>query len=137
MKSISLLLLRCATGIYLILWGTRKFNAEGAARMSDNFYGGLVSDATLNLGIGSLQMLLGVIVVLGIFRTYAYWGQVAWYAVGIIPIIGFLLDPLALFLVEQSRLTWFPSWTLLFASLVLVAFKADDTLSVDHKRGKE
>lgn len=136
MKAISLLLLRCSTGIYLILWGIRKFDAEGAARMSDNFYGGLVSGATLNVGIGSLQILLGLVVVLGIFRAYTYLGQVVWYAIGVIPIIAYLVDPFAVFLVEQGRLTWFPSWTLLFASLVLVVFKESDTLSIDHKRGK-
>ncbi|MEH6552301.1 MAG: hypothetical protein V7711_18030 [Pseudomonadales bacterium] len=134
----SLLLLRCSTGIYLILWGILKFNADKAARVSDHFYGGTISDATLSMGIGGVQVLLGLLVVLGIFRTYAYWGQAIWYAIGIVPIIDFLLDPLALFLVEApGRLTFFPSWTLFFASLVLIAFKADDRLSVDQKRGKE
>ena len=136
MKAISLLLLRLSTGIYLVLWGIRKFDAEGAARMSDNYYGGLVSDATLNIGIGSAQVLLGLIVVLGLFRAYAYLGQLAWYAIGVLPIIAFLLDPLALYLVEQGRLTWFPSWTLLFASLVLVVFKESDTITLDSKLAK-
>lgn len=137
MKAISLLLLRLSTGIYLILWGVVKFNAQRAAGVSDKYYGGAISDGTISLALGSLQVLLGIIVILGIFRLVAYWGQVVWYFIGVVPIIAYLIDPLAMYLVDApGRLTFFPSWTLLFASLIMVAFKEYDTLSLDHKRGR-
>ena len=137
MKSISLLLLRLSTGIYLILWGVVKFNAQRAANVSDKYYGGAISDGTISLVLGCGQVALGVIVMIGFCRAIAYWGQVAWYFVGLVPIIAYLIDPLALYLVDApGRLTFFPSWTLFFASLILVAFKEYDTLSLDHKRGK-
>ena len=137
MKALSLLLLRLSTGIYLILWGVVKFNADRAAGVSDRFYGGVISGETISLVLGCAQILLGVIVVLGLFRLVAYWGQVLWYLAGIIPIMVFIVDPLALYLVDPpGRLTFFPSTTLLFASLIMVAFKEYDTMSVDGKRGK-
>lgn len=137
MKAISLLLLRLSTGIYLILWGVVKFNADRAAGVSDRFYGGAISGETISLVLGCAQIGLGVLVVLGLFRIFAYWGQVLWYLAGIIPIIVFIVDPLGLYLVDPpGRLTFFPSTTLLFASLIMVAFMAEDTLSVDGSRRK-
>lgn len=136
-KAYSLLTLRLSTGIYLILWGIVKFNAERAARVSDKYYSGVISDQTISLMLGSLQILLGFLVILGLFRVAAYWGQLVWYAAGIVPIFSYIIDPLALYLVEApGRLTFFPSTTLLFASLVLIAFKEYDTISLDHKRGR-
>ncbi len=137
MQAITLLLLRFTTGTYLIIFGVLKFNAVQAADLSDRYYGGVISDPTISLGIGSLQLVLGAMVVLGLFRTYAYWGQVIWYATGIVPIIKYILDPLAMYLVEEpGRLSFFPSTTLIVASLVMIAFREFDTLSLDHKRGK-
>ena len=79
-------------------------------------------------------MAIGVLVILGLARSVSYAGQLLFYLVGIIPIIVYILDPLGLYLVEAPKLTWFPSTTLLFASLVIIAFKSEDTLSLDHKR---
>ena len=97
----------------------------------------MISDQTISLMLGSFQILLGFLVILGLFRVAAYWGQLVWYAAGIVPIFSYIIDPLALYLVEApGRLTFFPSTTLLFASLVLIAFKEYDTISLDHKRGR-
>jgi len=135
MKAISLLLLRFSTGIYLALWGVDKLiNVQHAVNLSNKFYGGLTSSAALNYGIGALEVAIGVLVILGLARSVSYAGQLLFYLVGIIPIIVYILDPLGLYLVEAPKLTWFPSTTLLFASLVIIAFKSEDTLSLDHKR---
>ena len=137
MKAISLFLLRFSTGIYLALWGVDKLmDASHAVGLSDRFYGGAISMESIIPLLGALQVLLGVLVMLGALRSISYWAQLAWYAIGIVPIIGYILDPFALYLVERGHLTWFPSTTLLFASLVLIAFKEFDTISVDHKRGR-
>ena len=136
-KAISLLLLRFSTGIYLSLWGIDKLiNAEHAVNLSDRFYGGLLSSSALITVQGVVQVALGLAVVLGLFRGITYWAQLAWYLIGILPIIGYILDPFGAYLVETGRLTWFPSTTLLFASWVIILFKDYDLLSLDAKRNK-
>jgi len=135
MKAISLLLLRLSTGIYLMLWGFMKLGAkERAVGVSDRYYDGLLSGDFVNYAVGAGEMIIGLLVVLGLFRSIAYMGQLAFYFVGAAAIIKSLLDPYGLYLADAARLTFFPSWTLLFASLVLIAFKSDDTKSLDAKR---
>jgi len=135
MKAISLLLLRLSTGIYLMLWGFMKLGAkERAVGVSDRYYDGLLSGDFVNYAVGAGEMIIGLLVVLGLFRSIAYMGQLAFYFVGAAAIIESLLDPYGLYLADAARLTFFPSWTLLFASLVLIAFKSDDTKSLDAKR---
>ncbi len=137
MKSISLLLLRLSTGIYLILWGLVKLTATDVANsVSNTYYGGMISGDTINLALGGLQVLVGALVVIGFARTFSYAAQLLWYVAGIIPIMGYIVDPFGRYLVETPKLTFFPSTTLLFAALVLLAFKEYDSMSVDAKRGE-
>ena len=135
-KAISLFLLRFSTGIYLVLWAFRnKFNGN-ADGMSDRFYGGIISGDTIWAILGGLEAIVGLLVVLGLFRSISYLGQLVWYFVGIVPIMVYIIDPLGIYIADQSRMTWFPSTTLLFASIVIIVFKEYDTISLDHKRGK-
>jgi putative oxidoreductase len=136
-KAISLLLLRASTGIYLLVFGVDKFtDMEHALAISTNYYGGMLDSETINLAIGFFELAVGALVVLGLMRSYSYIAQLAIYAIGIVPIIGYILDPLAMYLVEDSRITFYPSTTLVVASLILIIFKEFDTLSLDRKRGK-
>jgi len=135
MKAISLLLLRLSTGIYLMLWGVMKLAAKDKAiGVSETYYNGLLSGDFVNYAVGAGEMIIGLLVVLGLFRSLAYVGQLAFYFVGAAAIITSLLDPFGLYLADTARLTFFPSWTLLFASMILIAFKSDDTISLDAKR---
>jgi len=136
MKAISLLLLRLSTGIYLILWGFVKLGAKDmAVKVSDTYYKGIISGDVVNYAIGGAEVLIGLLVVLGLFRSIAYLGQLAFYLVGALAIITSLIDPFGAYLASSAKLTFFPSWTLLFASVVLIAFKDDDNMSLDSKRG--
>lgn len=137
MKSISLLLLRVSTGIYLVLWGLLKIIAtDKAAGVSQKYYAGLLDGQVLNYVLGGAQVLLGLLVIVGLFRTIIYAAQAAWYLAGLLPILFYILDPFAMYLVDTPKLTFFPSTTLLFASLIMIAFKEYDTKSLDHMRGK-
>jgi len=130
MKSISLLLLRLSTGFYLILWGLLKIIAlEKANGVSQKYYAGLLDGQLLNYGLGGLQVALGVVVCLGLFRGVSYTAQTVWYVAGILPIMAYIIDPFGLYF----KLTFFPSTTLLFACLIMHAFKEYDTLSLDVK----
>ena len=137
MKAISLLLLRLSTGIYLMLWGLVKLGSKDmAVNVSEKYYNGMISGDFINYTLGGAEVLLGLLVALGLFRSVAYYGQLAFYLVGALAIITSLIDPFGAYIAASAKLTFFPSWTLLFASFVLIAFKSDDTFSLDSKRGK-
>lgn len=136
-KALMLLLLRCSVGIYLTVWGVNKLlNANGAVRLSDTYYFGLISDGAVVSIVGILQIIVGLAVAIGIFRKFSYVIHAAFWVVSTAPIILYLLDPLALYLVDQGRLTWFPSTTLVISSFLIIVFKEFDTMSLDNKLGK-
>ncbi|WP_133471733.1 DoxX family membrane protein [Paraglaciecola marina] len=138
MQAISLLLLRVSTGLYLIFWGTVKLAATDKANaVSDKYYNGLLSGDLINLGLGSLQVIIGALVVIGLFRRISYYGQLVWYVMGLLPILPYIIDPFGKYIADSAKLTFFPSTTLLFASLVLIVFKEYDSYSVDAKRNDQ
>lgn len=132
MKAITLLLLRLSTGLYLVLWGIIKFT-ETANAVSNKYYGGMLSGDTLNFVLGSVQIAVGLAVMLGLFRNISYAAQLAWYLAGILPIMHYIIDPFGLYVAESAKLTFFPSTTLLISSLVMIIFKEYDTLTIDSK----
>jgi len=138
MKSISLLLLRLSTGVYLALWGLMKvFEPEKAAGVSAKYYGGILSGQIVNYGLGALQVLLGLLVIIGLFRRFTYSAQALWYFFGLASIISYVIDPFGILGIAPSqKLTFFPSTTLFFASLIMIAFKEEDNISLDRKFGK-
>ena len=134
MKSISLLLLRASTGIYMVLWGAMKlFFSERAVGVSQKYYAGLLDANVINYGLGALQVTVGLFVLFGLMRGVMNFIQAAWYLVGLLSITLYILDPFAFYFVDSAKLTFFPSTTLFFASLIMIAFKEYDTLSLDEK----
>ncbi len=137
MKAINLLLLRLSTGLYMIIWGAPKLiNTGDAVERTNRYYGGLISGDMVVLAMGLVQVVVGALVMLGLFRNISYKAQAAVYFLGLILIIKYILDPFGLYWADRAHITWFPSTTLFFASLVLMSYKSDDTISLDHKRGK-
>ena len=135
MKATTLLLLRLSTGTYLVLWGLVKLLSQTkAVAVSEKYYSGLLSADIVNYVIGGVEVVAGVLVILGLLRSISYLIQLLFYIAGLLPILPYILDPFGAYLVESAKLTFFPSTTLLFASLVLIAFKEFDTMSLDHKR---
>ena len=134
MKSISLLLLRLSTGLYIIFWGIFKLTSTGSAvSVSKTYYFGLLNSEYVNYVLGSLEIMVGVMVILGLKRQFSYLAQSIIYFAGLATILPYILDPFGLYFVENAKLTFFPSTTLFFASLVLLSFKSDDLISIDHK----
>ena len=73
MKALSLLLMRIGTGLLLMIWGAIKIMApEVAIGVSDKYYGSVVSQDMLQMPWGLLQVVVGLAVVLGIFRKIVY-----------------------------------------------------------------
>ena len=105
MKPLSLLILRTGTGLLLAIWGLIKIAAPDASiGVSETYYGGALSMAALQLPLGILQVLLGLSIVLGLFRRITYPIQSIVLGLGLLAIWRYILDPLGLYLLsEESR----------------------------------
>lgn len=137
MKALTLLLLRASTGLYLVIWGIMKLRSPQATiGLSDSYYQGLISSGGANMALGIAEVVIGIMVVLGLFRKYLYPAQAVIYGVGMVAIGQYLLDPFALYIADASKVTWFPSTTLFFSTLVLLAFKGFDNHCLDKKLRK-
>lgn len=139
LKPLSLLLLRIGTGLLLAVWGLVKVAAPSASlAVSEKYYGGLLSLEALQTPLGVLQVLLGLTIVLGVFRKFAYPIQALVLGLGVLAIWKYIADPLGLYLLteETRNLLFFPSFTVFAATLVLLAFRSDDTWSLDARMGR-
>ncbi|GGD03648.1 hypothetical protein [Pyruvatibacter mobilis] len=137
MKSVSLMLLRVGIGLLILIWAIIKLAAtEAAIGVSDTYYGGILSDPTLQIVLGALQAVLAVAVIVGLFRRVTYPAMAALIGIGILPIWQSIVDPLGvIFGQDNVQILFFPSLTVFFATLVMLAFRDEDTLSLDARRG--
>ena len=132
----SLLLLRTGTGLLLILWGALRVISPGAGPgLANKYYGGFLDLQSLQIGFGVAEVLIGLLVVLGLFRRVSYLLQALILIPGTIVLWRYLLDPLGLYLLDKdsSQILFFPSITIAAATLVLLAFRDEDRWSLDHK----
>ena len=139
----SLLLLRAGTGLLLLLWGSlRLLSPNAGPGLANKYYSGLLNIETLQVVYGAAEMLIGALVVLGLFRRVVYPLQALILVPGALLLWRYLLDPMGLYLMsrEESQILFFPSITVAAACLVLLAFREEDQLSIDARlasgRGK-
>lgn len=135
MKPLLLFALRATTGALLIVWGAMKvFEPTHAVHISDRFYQTLLSGAALQTPLGVAEMILGGLVVLGLFRRFAYPAQALVLCAGALAIWKYLVDPLGAWLLthETREYLFFPSSTVAVATLILLAFKEHDRFALDH-----
>lgn len=136
LRPISLLLLRVGTGLLLVLWGgLRVISPEAGPGLANKYYGGLLNVQTLQVAFGAAEIVIGLLVVAGLLRRYVYPLQAFILIAGAVAIWRYLLDPLGLYLLDRdsSQILFFPSVALAGASLVLIAFRAEDRLALDSK----
>jgi len=132
----SLLLLRIGTGLLLILWGAlRVISPAAGPGLANKYYGGFLDLQSLQIGFGVAEVLIGLLVVFGLFRRVSYLLQALILIPGAIVLWRYLLDPLGLYLLDKdsSQILFFPSITIAAATLVLLAFRDDDRWSLDHQ----
>lgn len=136
MKAITLLLLRISTGTLLILWGLLRVRSpETGTGLSNKYYNGLLDGASIQMGFGIAEVILGALVIVGLLRIIAYPLQTIILGLGVAFIWQHILDPLSLYLWEEgtrANLLFFPSTTVFFATLIILAFKDYDTLALDR-----
>jgi putative oxidoreductase len=129
----SMLLLRVSLGLLMLIWGLDKLvNVEHGMLVSEHFYGGLFSIASLLRAFGIAQIALGLAIVLGWLRQWVYPVLIAITAVTLIGVWKSIVDPWGWYL-EGADVLFFPSLIIFAAALVLYAFRDLDVLSLDAR----
>ncbi len=134
MKVLSLLLLRIASGLLMVLWGLDKLvNPDHAMFVSNTFYMGLFSLQWLLQLFGVFEVLFGVVIVAGFQRQFTYPLLLAINTFSMLAVWRSIVDPLGFFF-EGSKRLFFPSLIIVSAVLVLIAFREHDTVTLDRYR---
>jgi len=134
-KAASLLSLRIGTGLLLVLWGAlRVFSPNAGPGLANKYYGGFLDLQSLQIGFGVAELIIGLLVVVGLFRRISYTLQALILVPGALVLWRYLLDPMGLYLLdkESSQILFFPSITIAAATLVLLAFRDEDRWSLDR-----
>ena len=135
MKRWGLCLLRITTGWLLVMWGLDKlFNVEHGQRVAEAFCLGIGTQAAVLNVLGVLQIILGALVVLGLWRRRAY--PVA-FVVLLITALGVwksIIDPWGWFL-EGSQVLFYPSAIIAAGALLLWGTIDEDEMTLDAKMG--
>jgi uncharacterized membrane protein YphA (DoxX/SURF4 family) len=132
MKPRSLLVLRVSLGLLMVFWGLDKLvNVEHGMAVSRGFYLGLFSVPVLLQGFGVLQVLIGLLIVAGLARRFVYPALLAITAATALGVWKSIIDPWGWYL-EGSNVLFYPSLIIFAASLVLWAFRDEDTLALDR-----
>jgi len=132
----SLLGLRIGTGLLLILWGgLRLMTPDAGPGLAQKYYSGFMGASAVQIAFGAAEVLIGLLVVLGLFRRIAYPLQALVLVPGALLLWRYLLDPMGLYLLdrETSQILFFPSITVAAAALVLLAFRDEDRWSIDAR----
>lgn len=113
-------LLRVSIGYLLVIWGADKLvNPGHGLAVSDRFYLGAFSFPGLMPLFGIAQVVIGGLVVAGIWRRYAYPIVVVITAVTLAGVWRSIVDPWGWYLSGANAL-FYPSLIIFAASLVLL-----------------
>ncbi|MDE2720622.1 DoxX family membrane protein [Candidatus Palauibacter polyketidifaciens] len=135
MKRWGLLLLRVSTGWLLVMWGLDKFvNVEHGQRVAESFYLGIGSQAVVQNVFGGLEVILGLFVVAGLLRKWAYPAAFVVLLITALAVWRSILDPWGWFL-EGSQVLFYPSIIVLAGAMVLWGTMDQDELTVDARMG--
>lgn len=135
MKAWTLLALRLSCGLLMVWWGLDKLvNVEHGVAVAERFYLGIGTAPAFLQFFGVFQTLLGVAVMLGWRRRLLYPPLAAIAGVTAAGVWRSILDPWGWWLGRTNAL-FYPSLIILAAVLVLMAFRAEDRLALDARRG--
>ncbi|SDT88143.1 DoxX family membrane protein [Halopseudomonas salegens] len=134
MKNWTLLFLRISLGWLLVIWGADKiFNVEHGIAVANTFYFGFLASETLLPIAGAGQILLGLAVVLGLFRRWVYPVQLILNTASLVAVATSIIDPWGWF-IDGTNALFYPSLIILAASLLVMGFRDEDRLALDKLR---
>jgi len=132
MKAGSLLVLRISLGLLMLIWGIDKLvNVEHGLEVSKHFYLDLFSSTTLLQAFGALQIILGLAVVLGWLRRFAYPVLLLITGATLLGVWRSVVDPWGWYL-EGGNVLFYPSLIIFAAAWVLYCFRDEDTRALDR-----
>lgn len=136
-QSLSLAVLRISLGLLLFWWGLSKILIpSGGTKISDKFYSGLFSNDEIQFYFGFLQVIIGMCVILGLFKKFAVPAQLIITGGSSLAIWNALIDPFGLFLpvakVASIQHLFYPSAIALAAAAVMIAMREFDHFSLDQ-----
>ncbi len=136
MKQTGLLLLRITTGWLLVLWGLDKLvNVEHGQRVAEAFYLGIGAQAIVQNVFGVIEILLGMLVVLGLWRRRVYPIMFIILAITALGVWKSILDPWGWFL-EGANVLFYPSAIIAAAALLLWGTIDEDRMALDTDRAR-
>lgn len=114
-------LLRISLGYLMVIWGVDKLvdPAHGLA-VSNRFYFGLFSAPWLMTGFGVMQLILGGLVMAGLWRRYTYPLVAVITGMTLVGVWRSIVDPWGWYLTGTNAL-FYPSLVIFAAAVVLVA----------------
>ncbi|PKM28675.1 MAG: hypothetical protein CVV07_13535 [Gammaproteobacteria bacterium HGW-Gammaproteobacteria-11] len=134
MQSWTLLFLRISLGWLLVIWGADKIiNIEHGIAVANKFYFGFLASPALLPIAGIAQVAVGLAVVLGLFWRWAYPVQLILNAASLLAVATSVIDPWGWF-IEGTNALFYPSLIIFAGSLVVMAFRDQDRLALDHLR---
>lgn len=121
-------------GWLLVVWGADKiFNTSHGLAVAQKYYLGLFASEAILPIAGVLQVLVGLAVVLGALRRWVYPVQLILNTASLLAVAGSVIDPWGWYL-EGSNALFYPSLIIFMVSILLIAFRDEDRLSVDASR---
>ena len=135
MKRWGLLLLRVSTGWLLVMWGLDKIvNVEHGQRVAESFYLGLGMQAIGQNALGGLEALLGLLVVLGLWRKRVYPVMFVVLLITALAVWKSILDPWG-WMLDGSQVLFYPSIIVFAGAMVLWGAMDEDEMTLDARRG--
>ena len=133
MKRWGLFLLRVTTGWLLVMWGLDKLvNVEHGQAVAETFYLGIGTQAIVLNVLGVLQIILGALVVLGLWRRRAYPVAFIVVAITALGVWRSIIDPWG-WVLEGSNVLFYPSAIIAAGALLLWGAIDEDEMTLDAK----
>ncbi len=133
MKQWSLLALRLTLGVLLVWWGVDKLvQVDHGLQVAHSFYFGVGASRSFLLAFGVFETALGLLVVLGWGRRWAYPLLLLITGVTAAGVWRSVVDPWG-WVFEGSNALFYPSAIIFAGSLVLSAFRDTDMLALDAR----
>jgi len=132
---------RISLGMLLVVWAVQKLLKPGMSSfLADKFYGGILSGETLHYIANGAQLIIGVLVVIGLFRKFVLPIQSVILAVTAVAVWYAILDPFNWYIAFDDGFAFshlfYPSIIAFFASLIMIAKRGEDRWAVDTKLGR-
>ncbi len=133
MKRWGLFFLRLTIGWLLVLWGIDKFqDVEHGQAVAETFYLGIGTQAAVLQIFGVAEILVGALVVLGLWRKRAYPVAFAILLVTALGVWRSIIDPWGWFL-EGSQVLFYPSAIIAAGALLLWGTIDEDQTTLDAR----